>query len=241
VIRSISTALTDAGSYPIKMLLKLLNIKKTFRVPEGRKTVIDGLSLELDRGEIVSVTGSSGCGKTTLLNIISGLIPPDTGSVCSDGEKISGLFDFNSSKRRNRDIGFIFQTFRLIPDETVLSNILLPARIRGHVTAQTRDYADELMGSLRIYKYKKNRTSNLSGGQKQRVAIARALVNRPSLVLADEPSANLDVRTSSHIFDVIESLKVQGRGVLIVTHKDYMHERSDHIYKMEMGKLRKMR
>jgi ABC-type lipoprotein export system ATPase subunit len=120
----------------------------------------------------------------------------------------------------------------------VLSNVLMPARVRGRLNRATREYADELMDRLRIYKFRKAKTAILSGGQKQRVAIARALVNRPNLILADEPTANLDKKTAKEIFSIIIDLKKEGKAVLIVTHDDYMHMNSDGVYAMENGILR---
>ncbi len=220
------------------MLLKLDNIHKSFRIAGVRTPVLRGLSLDIGEGEIVSVTGKSGCGKTTMLNIIAGVISSDHGKLHLRGRRIFNFFDILASRRRNRHLGFIFQNFRLIPDETVFANVLLPARIRGKVGSDTVLYARELMSRLRIYKYRNTRAGRLSGGQKQRVAIARALINRPSLILADEPTANLDKQTALEIFSILEDIKSSGTSVLIITHTDYMHERSDRVYNMEDGVLK---
>ena len=141
------------------------------------------------------------------------------------------------TKRRNENIGFIFQTFKLLDDETVWSNVLLPARIRGYIGRETKSYINDILSKLKIFKYKKTRVGFLSGGQKQRVAIARALVNRPSLILADEPTANLDMETSKEIFKVIEDLRNDNKAVIIITHKEYMHKKSDFVYNMTNGGL----
>jgi ABC-type lipoprotein export system ATPase subunit len=220
------------------MILQVDKITKRYRIAGVKRVVLDGIDLQLEQGQIASITGQSGCGKTTLLNVVSGVISPDSGSVRINNKKMNYAYDIVTSRIRNREIGFIFQTFRLLPDETVFSNVLLPARIRGRVAAETREYADEILDRLRIYKFKKTKAAILSGGQKQRVAIARALVNRPKLILADEPTANLDEKTAAEIFDIILDLKREGRAVLIITHDDYMHERSDNVFYMEEGKLR---
>jgi ABC-type lipoprotein export system ATPase subunit len=220
------------------MILKAENIIKHYRIAGMKKKVIDGIDLMLEQGQVVSITGKSGCGKTTLLNVISGIAAPDSGSVHINDKRMIYALDLLTSRMRNREIGFIFQTFRLLPDETVYSNILMPARIRGRITRQTLEYADEMMDRLKIYKFKKTTTAVLSGGQKQRVAIARALVNRPSLILADEPTANLDKKTAVEIFEIILDLKKEGKAVLVVTHDEYMHERSDRVYTMEDGILK---
>jgi ABC-type lipoprotein export system ATPase subunit len=220
------------------MILRVENIQKQYRIAGDKKQILDGIDLVLTGGQICAITGKSGCGKTTLLNVIAGITSPDGGSVHINDKKMIYTLDILTSRRRNHEIGFIFQTFRLLNDETVISNVLLPARIRGHVGKETRDLADEILERLRIYKYKKTKTAILSGGQKQRVAIARALVNRPSLILADEPTANLDRKTAHEIFDILLDLKKEGKAILIVTHDDYMHGRSDLVCTMEDGRLK---
>jgi len=218
------------------MILKAENIKKQYRIGGARRYILDGIDLEIEGGSVVSVTGESGCGKTTLLNVVSGLVKPNTGSVHINGRRMSRI-DFLSSGMRNSDIGFIFQTFRLIPDETVLYNVLLPARIKGRSGVAIVRYADELLARLKIYEHRKSQAGVLSGGQKQRVAFARALINRPSLILADEPTANLDNRTSIEIFNILLGLRNEGRAVLVVTHTDYMLKKSDIVYRIREGRL----
>jgi putative ABC transport system ATP-binding protein len=222
------------------MLLRLSKIEKSFRQKGGKRRIINGLDLEVNSGEIVSITGKSGCGKTTLLNLISGLTSPDSGIVSFNEKKVSYLFDRSLSKRRNRQMGFIFQTFKLLDEESVISNVLLPGRIRGSIARSTREYIDDILFSLNIYSFRRERVGILSGGQKQRVAVARALVNRPSLILADEPTANLDRETSREIFDILYRLKEEGKALIIITHKDYMLSRSDRVYNMEKGLLKEI-
>lgn len=222
------------------MSLKIENIKKHYRIAGEKKTILQGINLEVLDGQIVSITGKSGCGKTTLLNIISGLTRPSEGSIFIDDKRITHWLDILSSRNRNQKMGFIFQTFRLLPNETVMSNILLPARINGTVNKQLKYYAGETLSKLKIYKYHNSKVGILSGGQKQRVAIARALINNPKVILADEPTANLDKKTSIDIFSILEDLKKEGKTILIITHKDYMHERSDIVYTMENGLLEEL-
>ncbi len=202
--------------------------------------ILNGLDLHIDRGEIISITGKSGCGKTTLLNVIAGLTSPDSGSVFFNGKRVAYGFDLSLSRRRNREMGFVFQTFKLLDDESVLSNVLLPARLRGRIESSTREYIDDILFSLNIFNFRRERVGILSGGQKQRVAIARALVNRPSLILADEPTANLDRETSREIFDILCRLKDEGKALIIITHKDYMQSRSQRVYNMERGLLKEL-
>lgn len=220
------------------MILCAKNISKHYRIAGTKKQIIDRVDLALDRGQICSITGKSGCGKTTLLNVIAGIVTPDRGSVFINDRRMIYALDVLTARKRNREIGFIFQTFRLLNEETVISNVLLPARIRGRVGRDTIEYADETLERLQMYKFKKTKASILSGGQKQRVAIARALINRPVLILADEPTANLDKKTAREIFDILIDLKREGKAVLIVTHDDYIHDKSDIVLAMEDGILK---
>ncbi len=220
------------------MILRVENIEKRYRIAGAKKRVLAGIDLELDGGRICAITGKSGCGKTTLLNIIAGIAAPERGSVFIRGRRMRFALDILASRMRNREIGFIFQTFRLLNDESVLSNVLLPARIRGRAGRAVKNHADEILERLRIYKYRNTRTALLSGGQKQRVAIARALINRPALILADEPTANLDRDTAREIYDILIDLKREGQAILAVTHDDYMHDRADIVLLMENGVLK---
>jgi len=220
------------------MILRVEDIRKEYRIAGVKRAVLSGVDLLLTAGQICAVTGPSGCGKTTLMNVIAGITAPDGGTVSIHDRPMHYALDVLSSRRRNREIGFIFQTFRLLNDETVLSNVLLPARILGRVDDETRERADEMMERLKIYKFKKTKAAILSGGQKQRVAIARALVNRPDLILADEPTANLDRRTAREIFDILLDLRKEGKAVLIVTHDEQFHREVDLVYAMEGGRLK---
>ena len=224
-----------------KPVIALNGIHKHFNIAGNRVSVIDGLSLELKEGEIVAITGKSGCGKTTLLNIITGITRPDDGHIVFRNKRIHYWSDLFMSRLRNRQIGQIYQTFRLLEDETVISNLMMPAHIKGNAGAATKEYALELLARTRMSGFKNTRTGLLSGGQKQRVAIARAIVNRPSLILADEPDANLDAATSMEIFKLLEMLRDEGKSILIVTHKEYMHKKADRTYIMENGTLRSMK
>jgi len=223
-----------------KTILSLKGIHKHFKIAGSRVTIIDNVSLDLKEGEIVALTGKSGCGKSTLLNIITGITRPDDGRIEFRDKRIHYWSDIFMSRLRNREIGQIFQTFRLLEEETVMSNILMPARIKGRAGKQVKDYALEILGRTGMADFKNTRTGLLSGGQKQRVAISRAIVNRPSLILADEPDANLDAATSMDIFRLLEMLRDEGKSILIVTHKDYMLKNANRTYTMEKGTLREI-
>jgi len=219
------------------MPLIIENCAKSFRIAGKKRTIIENLTLRVNAGEIVSISGKSGSGKTTLLNIIAGIIAPDSGKVWINGRRMWHRFDPMASRMRNREIGFVFQTFRLLGNESVFYNVMLPARIKGKADRTTRDHAREVLGRLKIYQYRDMKAALLSGGQKQRVAIARALVNKPSLVLADEPTANLDRETADEIVAIIARLKNEGCAVLVVTHDEAMHRRSDRLYNLTGGSL----
>lgn len=223
-----------------KTVLSLEDIHKHFHVAGKNISVITGLSLEMKENEIVAVTGKSGCGKSTLLNIITGITRPDNGIIAFKGKRIHYWSDMYMSRLRNREIGQIFQTFRLLEDETVISNLMLPARIKGKAGKAVRNYALEILDRTGMSEFRDTRTGLLSGGQKQRVAISRAIVNRPSLILADEPDANLDSATSMEIFSLLEMLRDEGKSILIVTHKDYMLKKADRTFVMENGSLREI-
>ena len=222
------------------MILSIKNIYKSFKIAGEKIHVIEDLSLDLAEGQIIAITGRSGCGKTSLLNILTGITRPDKGSIIFKGKKLWYYSDFLMSRVRNREIGQIFQTFRLLDEETVMTNVMMPARIRGKAGKKVRNYAMEILEKAGIAEYKNTKAELLSGGQKQRVAIARALINSPSLILADEPDANLDIETSMEIFSLLEKLRDEGKSIIIVTHKEYMLKKADLTYKMEHGKLTKV-
>jgi putative ABC transport system ATP-binding protein len=221
-------------------MLELQDISKYYRIAGKKTRILDRLSLMVKPGELISITGRSGSGKTTLLNIISGITRPQKGKVLIQGKRLIHGLDILSSAVRNRRIGFIFQTFRLLPGETVYQNVLLPARIRGSVDASTRERARALLKELDIYGFRNTRAAVLSGGQKQRVAIARALINQPDIILADEPTANLDKQTSLDICKILRKLAEDGRAVIAVTHQEYLYGHSDRIYELEKGKLKQI-
>lgn len=219
------------------VMLELRSITKHYRIAGKKTRILDHVDLTVRKGELISITGKSGCGKSTLLNVISGITRQNGGDVVISGKKVRHFFDMVSSSVRNRKIGFIFQTFRLLPDETVYSNVLLPARIAGRVGQKTRQRADRILKDLDMYGFRNTRAAVLSGGQKQRVAIARALVNDPDIILADEPTANLDKETSLEICKILRKLASDGRSVIAVTHQDYLFRHSDRIFELKKGRL----
>jgi putative ABC transport system ATP-binding protein len=190
----------------------------TKRYDNDGQPAVDGVSLDLAPGEALAVMGPSGSGKSTLLNLIAGLDRPTTGTVTVGGERVDKLSETGLARFRRRRIGMIFQFFNLLDDLTVEDNVLLPAQLAGLPRGQARARADELLTALRIGQHRNAYPGRLSGGERQRVAIARALVNRPELLLADEPTGALDTATGEEIGRLLFDLNRSGQSLVLVTH-----------------------
>ena len=200
-------------------LLVCENIVKEFGNAPNRIAVLKGVSLSLEKGELATILGSSGAGKSTLLNIIGALDPPSSGKVYLDGEDLYSLNDRKTSALRNQKLGFVFQLYHLMAELTALENVLLPARIAGHEDAKARSRARDLLAAVGLKDREKHFPAQLSGGEQQRAAIARSLINGPELLLADEPTGNLDRKNSEMITELLVKLqKEMGFAMLFVTH-----------------------
>ena len=197
-------------------LIRLDEVTK--RYDSDAAPAVDGVSLQIAPGEAVAVMGLSGSGKSTLLNMIAGLDRPTSGTVTVAGQRIDKLSETGVARFRRRRVGMIFQFFNLLDDLTVLDNVLLPAQLAGVGRGKARARADELLGALRIGQHRQAYPARLSGGQRQRVAIARALVNRPALLLADEPTGALDSATGEEIGELLLDLNRSGQTLVLVTH-----------------------
>ena len=197
-------------------LIRLDEVTK--RYDSGAAPAVDGVSMQIAAGESVAVMGPSGSGKSTLLNLIAGLDRPTSGTVTVAGERIDELSETGLALFRRRRAGMIFQFFNLLDDLTVWDNVLLPAQLAGMPRGQARARADELLGALRMGPHRHAYPARLSGGQRQRVAIARALVNRPAVLLADEPTGALDSATSEEIGELLRDLNRSGQTLVLVTH-----------------------
>jgi lipoprotein-releasing system ATP-binding protein len=204
-------------------MIKVENIVKSFTGLE----VLHGVSLSVERGEIVSIVGASGAGKSTLLQIMGTLLDADSGSVVIDGHRIDNLSDAELSAFRNRHIGFVFQFHHLLEEFSALENVMLPQLIAGVGRRDARSRARELLAMVGMSHREEHKPSALSGGEQQRVAIARALANRPAIVLADEPTGNLDSVTRNQIQELFFELSERtGQTFVIVTHDESLAERS---------------
>ena len=215
-------------------MIKVRDIVKRF----GDLEVLHGVSLDIADGEIVSIVGASGAGKSTLLQIIGSLLTADGGEVTIDGVRLSELGEDRLSDFRNRHIGFIFQSYHLLPEFTAVENVMMPMLIAGAKRSEAEARAKELLGMVGMTHRAEHKPEALSGGEQQRVAIARALINRPSVVLADEPTGNLDTTTRDEIQRLFVELRDRtGQTFVIVTHDVALAERSDRTIRMSDGRI----
>lgn len=199
-------------------LVEIVDLEKSYRVGEMDVPVLKGVELEIDEGEFVALMGPSGCGKSTLMNILGCLDRPSKGSVLLKGQDISHLSDRGLARIRRDEIGFVFQSFNLIGRMSNLKNVELPMTLKETARDARRDRSRELLESVGLGHRIDYSPSNLSGGERQRVAIARALANDPSIILADEPTGNLDEKSTNEIMDIMYNLNEEGRTIIMVTH-----------------------
>lgn len=209
-------------------------LHKSYATAQSRVDVLRGVSLELEPGELTALVGRSGSGKSTLLHILGALTQPDAGSVCVNGTEIVGLDSDATAKLRGRCIGFVFQSFNLIPHLTAAQNVALPFT---HGARAGRDRALALLAQLGLASRATHHPGELSAGEQQRVALARALVNDPPVILADEPTGNLDGETEQELLDLFRSIAAEGRTVLVVTHNDAVSTAADRVIRMHQGRL----
>ena len=217
-------------------MIELDNITRSF----GSLQVLKGISLNIDRGEVVSITGPSGAGKTTLLQIMGSLDKPDGGKVLYDGQDITRMSEKEISAFRNRHIGFVFQFHQLLPEFTALENITIPMLIAGQGMRQANARAKELLQLLGLADRADHKPSELSGGEKQRIAVARALANQPDVILADEPSGSLDTKNKEELHKLLFSLRDQlGQTFVIVTHDESLAAMTDRTIRLLDGSILK--
>ena len=217
------------------------NVGKAYPLPKGMLRVFEGLDFVLERGDLVAVMGASGVGKTTFLNLLGALDRPTEGTILLDGEDIHAKGEREKARLRNEKIGFVFQFYHLLPEFTALENVFLPLLIRG---LERRDAAGRALAILKeVFLEDKahQKPSLLSGGEQQRVAVARALVNDPQLLLADEPTGNLDWKTGEAIMGLIQDLHVRrGLSSIVVTHNEKIAAFCRKVYVMEAGRLKRI-
>ncbi len=221
-----------------EIVVKVENVKKIFQTGDTNLTVLKSLNLCIKKGEIVTIVGRSGSGKSTLLNLIGGLDKPTEGSIIIKGTEIENSDETALSEFRNKHVGFIFQFHYLLPEFTVLENVMMPYLIGRSIRSSVHDKSLELLRLMRIFEKKDLKPNKLSGGESQRVAIARALINNPEIILADEPTGNLDLETAEIIKELLfDIVKKFGHTKIIVTHNDTIVKDADSVYQLKHGAL----
>ena len=217
-------------------MLKVENLKRYYKTNDVEVRALDGVSFDVEKGEFISIIGASGSGKSTLLHLLGGLDYPTSGKVMIDGTDIYALKDDERTIFRRRNIGFVFQAYNLLPMLNVYENIIIPFGLDGDKV--DKKYVDSVIDILEISDQKYKMPNELSGGQQQRVAIARALVTKPSLVLADEPTGNLDSKSSSQVVYLLKKInKELGNTILMITHDDAVAQAAEKTLRIEDGRL----
>jgi lipoprotein-releasing system ATP-binding protein len=230
--------LRDARGRPARAVLHLDQLVRTFRQGSRAIEVLVGASVEIHAGEAVALVGPSGAGKSTLLHIAGLLETPDSGHVYVNGRDCSGMGDGDRTRVRRAEMGFIYQFHQLLPEFSALENVMIPQMILGRTRKHAAGQARQLLGAMGLAERVDHRPSELSGGEQQRTAIARALANEPKLILADEPTGNLDPHTSDHVFEaLIHLIHTTGVAALIATHNMDLARRMDRVLRLEDGIL----
>jgi len=218
-------------------VIEIKALSKIYQVGDSEVRALDGVDLDIAQGEYIAIMGPSGSGKSTLMNVIGCLDSPTQGSYLLDGERVSEMDDDELARIRNREIGFVFQTFNLLPRADVYHNVELPLIYAGLGAEERRRRVEKAIGAVSLEDRSRHRPNELSGGQRQRVAIARALVNDPSILLADEPTGNLDSRTGEEIMVVIDELHRAGHTVILVTHEPDIADRAHRCIRLRDGQI----
>lgn len=218
-------------------VIKIEGIKKIYTLGTQTVKALGGVSISINRNEYVAIMGPSGSGKSTLMNILGCLDTPTEGNYLLNGTDVSNMDDNELSEVRNREIGFIFQSFNLLPRYNAMENVALPLIYSGIPRSEREQRAVEALNNVGLGDRTEHRPSELSGGQRQRVAIARALINKPSIVLADEPTGNLDTKTSIDIMQLFEQIYKSGNTVIIVTHEEDIANYARRIIRLRDGKI----
>ena len=219
-------------------LIQMKNVTKDYRLGQTVVHALRGITLEIDEGEFVAVWGPSGSGKTTLLNLIGAIDEPTSGYLSFNEQEISKLSDNRKSELRSKSIGFVFQNFNLIPVLSALENVMIPLQIEGLSTAEAKSRSMDRLDQLGLTDFVKHRPDKLSGGQQQRVAIARALVTNPSLIIADEPTGNLDSDTARKIVELMRTLnRTEGTTFVFSTHDQRLLGQVDRLIRLEDGRI----
>ena len=217
------------------MIIKTDNLKRSFKVGSEKVEALKGIDLSVEKGEFLSIMGPSGSGKTTLMNIIGCLDTPTSGSYYLNNQLVNDLADDDLALIRNKEIGFVFQSFHLLAKNSALNNVLLPLKYAGVKQEEAYVLAKNVLDKVGLSDRVNHAPSELSGGQQQRVAIARALVNNPSIVFADEPTGNLDSKTGDDVMELFKELNSQGQTIILITHEEDIAMQSKRIINIKDG------
>lgn len=228
--------MSDAGNDAMA-LIDIRDLRKTYVMGTEEVHALDGVTLSVEKGEFVSIMGASGSGKSTLMNLLGCLDTPSSGSYRLNAREVAEMDDNQLAEIRNREIGFIFQTFNLLPRTTALLNVELPLVYAGVSRSDRHQRAEEALESVGLKDRMTHMPNQLSGGQRQRVAVARALVTKPSIILADEPTGNLDSKTTEDLMVLLQELHERGHTLLLVTHEQEIGERANRIIRLKDGKV----
>ena len=220
------------------MMIETKNLTKEYQVGSQKVKALDGIDLNVDKGEFISIMGPSGSGKTTLMNIIGCLDSPSNGSYTLNNKSVSDLSENELAKIRNKEIGFVFQSFHLLARNSALENVMLPLKYAGSDKKTALAKSKESLDRVGLSDRYDHSPSELSGGQQQRVAIARALVNQPSILFADEPTGNLDSKTGDDVMNIFKQLNSNGQTIILITHEDSIAKQSNRIITIMDGLIK---
>ena len=220
------------------MMIETQNLIKEYEVGSQKVKALNGINLSVNKGEFISIMGPSGSGKTTLMNIIGCLDTPTKGSYTLNNKVVSKLTDNELAKIRNKEIGFVFQSFHLLARNSALNNVMLPLKYAGCKESEAIERCTDALRKVGLSDRKNHSPSELSGGQQQRVAIARALVNNPSILFADEPTGNLDSITGNDVMKLFKELNQGGQTIILITHEDSIAEQSNRIITIKDGLIK---
>tara|TARA_Y100000816_G_C25941597_1_gene491108 strand:+ start:12 stop:689 length:678 start_codon:yes stop_codon:yes gene_type:complete len=220
------------------MMIETKNLTKEYQVGSQKVKALDGIDLNVDKGEFISIMGPSGSGKTTLMNIIGCLDSPSNGSYTLNNKSVSDLSENQLAKIRNKEIGFVFQSFHLLARNSALENVMLPLKYAGSDKKTALAKSKESLDRVGLSDRYDHSPSELSGGQQQRVAIARALVNQPSILFADEPTGNLDSKTGDDVMNIFKQLNSNGQTIILITHEDSIAKQSNRIITIMDGLIK---
>jgi putative ABC transport system ATP-binding protein len=218
-------------------LIQITNIKRDFQLGNETINVLKGIDLQINKGEYVALMGPSGSGKSTLMNLLGCLDTPTSGTYILNGNDVSQMHDDDLAEIRNKEIGFVFQTFNLLPRTTALDNVALPMIYAGYSKTDRNIRATKVLKQVGLDDRMDHQPNQLSGGQRQRVAVARALVNKPSIILADEPTGNLDSKTSEEIMKLFGDIHAAGNTVILVTHEEEIAKYAHRIIRLRDGMI----